>query len=98
MRQVVGDVVGMVGAVTSVIGDAVGVVGDVAGVVRAVTSVVGDVADVGEDMIDADWICTSSVAAAVKLSALVVQVVWSTVNMKPSAMATKSGMMTIWLV
>jgi hypothetical protein len=40
-------------------------VGAIAGVVGAVTSVVGAVAD--EDVVDADQICASSVAVAVKL-------------------------------
>jgi hypothetical protein len=51
----------------------IGVAGAVAGVVRAVASVVRAVAD--EDMVDADRICTSSVAAAVKLLTPVVQVI-----------------------
>ena len=53
----------------------VSVVRDVVGVVRAVASVIGVVADVGEEAIDADWICASSVVMAAKLSRLVVQVI-----------------------
>jgi hypothetical protein len=49
------------------------VAGAVAGVVRAVASVVWAVAD--EDVVDADWICPSSVVAAVKQLTLVVQVI-----------------------
>jgi hypothetical protein len=41
------------------------VVGAVAGVVRAIASIVGAIAD--EDVVDADRICASSVAAAAKL-------------------------------
>jgi hypothetical protein len=64
-------------------------------VVGAVASVVGAVAD--EDVVHADRICASSVAVAVKLLTPVVQVIWPTVNERPSAMAAKSGMMTILL-
>jgi hypothetical protein len=46
------------------------VVGAVAGVVEAIASVVRAIAD--EDMVDADRICTSFVAVAVKLLAPVV--------------------------
>ena len=45
----------------------VGVVGNVAGVVEAVASVVGAATDVGEEVIGADRICTSSMVMAVKL-------------------------------
>jgi len=45
----------------------IGVVRDVAGVVEAVASVVGAVADTDEEVIGADWICTSSMVIAVKL-------------------------------
>jgi hypothetical protein len=71
------------------------VAGAVARVVRAVASVVGAVAD--EDVVDTDWICTSSVVAAVKLLMPVVPVIWLTVNERPSAIAIESGMMTILL-
>jgi hypothetical protein len=71
------------------------VAGAVAGVVRAVASVFGAVTD--EDVVNADRICTSSVAAAVKLLTPVVQVIWPTVNERPSATAVESGMMTILL-
>jgi len=64
------------------------VVGDVAGVVGVVASVVGAAADVDEEVIGADWIYTSSVVVAVKL----------TMNVKPPAMAAKSGMMAILFV
>jgi hypothetical protein len=71
------------------------VAGAVAGVVRAVASVAGTVADV--DAVDIDRICSSSVAAAVKLLTPVVQVIWPMVNEIPSATATELGMMTILL-
>jgi hypothetical protein len=71
------------------------VAGAVARVVRAVASVVGAIAD--EDVVDADRICASSVAAAVKLLMPVVQVIWPTVNERPSATAAESGMITILL-
>jgi ABC-type xylose transport system permease subunit len=71
------------------------VVGAVAGVVGAVASVVRAVAD--EDVFDADRICTSSVGVAVKLLMPVVQVIWPTMNERPSAMTAESGMMTILL-
>jgi hypothetical protein len=64
--------------------------------VGAVASVIGAVAN--EDVVDADRVCASSVAVAVKLLMPVVQVIWSTVNERPSATATESGMMTILLV
>jgi hypothetical protein len=64
-------------------------------VVEAVTSVVGAVAN--EDMVDADRICASSVVVAVKLLVPVVQVIWPTVNERPSATVTESRMMTILL-
>jgi hypothetical protein len=63
------------------------VAGAVARVVRAVASVVRAIAD--EDVVDADRICTSSVAAAVKLLMLVVQVIWLMVNERPSATAAE---------
>jgi hypothetical protein len=78
-----------------VAGVVAGVVRAVAGVVRAVASVVGAVAN--EDVVDAYRICTSSVAAAVRLLTPVVQVIWPTVNERPSAIATESEMMTILL-
>jgi hypothetical protein len=71
------------------------VAGAVAGVVRAVASVVGAVAD--EDVVDANRICTSSVAAAVKLLTPVVKVIWPMVNERPSATAAESRIMTILL-
>jgi hypothetical protein len=70
-------------------------VGAIAGVIRAEASVAGAVAD--EDVVDADQICTSSVATAVKLLTLVVQVIWLTVNESPSATVTESRLMTILL-
>jgi hypothetical protein len=73
-----------------------GVVGAVAGVVGAIASVVRTVAD--EDVVDADRICASSVAATVKLLTPVVQVILPTVNERSSATAVESGMMTILLV
>jgi hypothetical protein len=64
-------------------------------VVGAIAGVVGDIAD--EDVVDADRICTSSMAAAVKLLTPVVQVIWPMVNERPSTTAAESGMMTILL-
>ena len=40
---------------------------DVAGVVMAETSMIGVLADVGEEVIDTNWICASSMVVAVKL-------------------------------
>jgi hypothetical protein len=48
-------------------------------------------------VVDADRICVSSVAVAVKLLTPVVHVIWPTVNERPSATTMKSGMMTILL-
>jgi hypothetical protein len=56
---------------------------------------VGVVAD--EDVVDTDWIYASYVGVAVKLLTPVVQVIWPTVNERPSATAAESGMMTILL-
>jgi len=42
------------------------VVEDVARVVEAVASVVGAATDVSEEVIGADWICTSSMVVVVK--------------------------------
>ena len=64
---------------------------DVAGVVGVVASVVGAVADVDEEVIGAGRIYASSVVVAVKL-------LKPTVNVKPPAMAAKSGMMVILFV
>jgi stage V sporulation protein SpoVS len=71
------------------------VVGAIARVVGAIASVVRAKAD--EDMVDIDRIYASSVVVAVKLLTLVVQVIWLTVNERPSATAVESGMMTILL-
>jgi hypothetical protein len=67
----------------------------VVGMVGAVASVVGAIAD--EDVVDADRICASSVAVAVKLLTPVILVIWPMVNERPSTMATESRMMTILL-
>ena len=64
---------------------------DVAGVVGVVASVVRAACDVDEKVIGADRIYASSVVVVEKL-------LKPTVNVKPSATATKSGMITIWLV
>ena len=69
----------------------VGVVGNVAGVVEVVASVVGAAADVGEEVIGIDWIYASFAVVVVKLLKL-------TVNVKPPAMAAKSGMMAVLFV
>jgi hypothetical protein len=89
MRQVARDVVGVVGAITSVIGYAVGVVGDVAGVSEARASIVVTDAGVGE-VVDADRICTSSMVVTTKSLEPVVQVIWPIVNMRPAAVAMES--------
>jgi hypothetical protein len=68
---------------------------DVARVVEAVASVVGAIADAGEEVVDADQISASSIVVAAKLLKPVVQMIWSTVNVSPSATATKSRMITI---
>jgi hypothetical protein len=78
------------------------VVRAIAGLVKAVTSVVGAVASVveavaDEDVVNIDWICASSVVVAVKLLTPVVQVIWPTMNERPSTTAVESGMMTILL-
>jgi hypothetical protein len=57
--------------------------------------VVGAVVD--EDVVDTDRICASSMAVVVKLLMSVVQVIWPTVNERPSTMDVESGMMTILL-
>jgi uncharacterized membrane protein len=85
----------VVGAVAGVVEVIASVVGAIAGVVEAVTSMVGAVTD--EDVVDADRIYASSVVVAVKLLTPVVQVIWSTMNERPSATAAESGMMTILL-
>jgi hypothetical protein len=94
VRQGVRDVVGVVRAVTSVIGDAVGVVGDVAGVSEARASVVITDVGVGE-VVDADWICVPSVVEVTKSLKPVVHVIWPIVNVRPAAVAMESGKMTI---
>jgi hypothetical protein len=71
------------------------VVRAVAGVVGAIASVVKAVAD--EDVVDANRIYASSVVVAVKLLTTVVQVIWPTMNERPSATAAELGMMTILL-
>ena len=68
---------------------------DDAGVAGARSNVVRAVADAGETMVDADWICASSVVMAMKLSEPVVQVIWTTVNVRPFGVAMNMGMMTI---
>jgi len=72
------------------------VVKDIAGVVGTVASVVGAATYVGEEVISADWICTSSMVVAVKPLKPVVQMIWPTVNMRPLATIAESEMMTIW--
>jgi len=71
------------------------VVEDIAGVVGAVASMVGATADIGEEVIDANQICTSSMVVIVKLLKPMVQVIWSMANVRSSATAMKSWMMTI---
>jgi len=48
------------------------VIADVAGVVGAVASMIKAVTDVDEEAINADWICTSSMVMAAKLSRSVI--------------------------
>ena len=68
---------------------------DDVGVAGARSNVVGVVADAGEAVVDADWICTSSMVMAMKLSEPVVQVIWSMVNVRLFGIAMELGMMTI---
>ena len=53
----------------------VGVVANVTRVVGAVASVIEAVANVDEEVIDADWICASSMVVLVKLLRPVVQMI-----------------------
>ena len=69
---------------------------DDAGVAGA--NMVGAVADAGEAVVDADWICASSVVMEMKLSEPVVQVIWSMLNVRPFGVAMEPGMMTILFV
>ena len=68
---------------------------DDAGVAEARSNMVGAIADAGEVVVDADWICASSVVMAMKLSEPVVQVIRPMVNMRPFGVAMEPGMMTI---
>jgi hypothetical protein len=74
------------------------VIGDNAGAGEAGASVVVVVvvvdAGVGE-VVDADRICTSSVAVTTKSLEPVVQVIWPIVKVRPAAVAMESGKMTI---
>jgi hypothetical protein len=69
-------------------------VDDDAGVGEAGASVVVADAGVGE-IVDADWICISSVVKATKSLKPVVHVIWPIVNMRPATVAMESGKMTI---
>ena len=71
---------------------------DDAGVAEAGSNVVGAIADAGEAVVNADWICASSVVMAMKLSEPVVQVIWPMVNVRPFGIAMELGMMTILFV
>ena len=71
---------------------------DDAGVAGARSNVVGAVADAGDVVVDADWICTSSVVMAMMLSEPVVQVIWPMVNVRSFGVAMETGMMTILFV
>ena len=53
------------------------------------------VADAGEAVVDADRIRASSMVMAMRLSELVVQVIWPTVNVRPFGVAMDPRMMTI---
>ena len=68
---------------------------DDAGVAGARSNVVGAVADAGKAVVDVDWICAFSVVMAMKLSELVVQVIWPMVNVRPFGVAMEPRMMTI---
>jgi hypothetical protein len=70
------------------------VVGDGAGASEAGASVVVVDASVRE-VVDADWICTSSMGVTTKSLEPVVQVIWPIMNVRPAAMAMESGKMTI---
>ena len=68
---------------------------DDAGVAGARSNMVKAVADASEVVVDANWICASSVVMAMKLSEPVVQVIHPMVNMRPFSVAMEPGMMTI---
>ena len=68
---------------------------DDAGAAGARSNVVEAVADAGEAVVDADWIYTSPMVMAMKLSEPVVQVIWLMVNVRPFDVAMDPGMMTI---
>jgi hypothetical protein len=70
------------------------VVGDGAGAGEVRASIV--VVDAGvREVLDADRICTSFMAVTIKSLEPVVQVIWLTVNVRPTAVAMESGKMTI---
>jgi len=64
---------------------------NVARVVAVIATMVGATTDVGEEVIGAHRICTSSMVVVVKLLKLVVHVIWSTVNMRPFTTTIKLG-------
>ena len=68
------------------------------GVAGARSNVAEAIADASEAVVDADWIHASSVVMAMKLSELVVQVIWPMVNVRPFGVAVEPGMMTILFV
>ena len=68
---------------------------DVAGVVKAVASMVEAATDASKEVIDVDRVCTSSMVVVARLLEPMVQVTWRMVNVRSSAMAVKSRMMTI---
>ena len=68
---------------------------DDAGAAGARSNMVEAVADAGEAVVDVDRIHASSVVMAMRLSELVVQVIWPTVNVRPFGVAMDPGMMTI---
>jgi hypothetical protein len=70
------------------------VVGDGAGAGGARASVVVVDAGVGE-VVDANWICVSSIVVTTKSLAPVVQVIWLIMNVRPATVAMESGKMTI---
>ena len=65
---------------------------------RARSNVVRAIANAGEVVVDVDWTRASYVVMAMKLSVLVVQVIWPMVNMRPFGVAMEPGMMPILFV
>jgi len=68
-------------------------VGDIVGAGVIVVDIVGATA-----VVAADWIWFSSKTMVVRPPVRVVQVIWPTVNVRPSVMEAEAGMMTILFV